>query len=318
VAARAGTDVLVIGAGVSGLTTAVQLAEAGLRVRVFARQPPQRTTSAAAGASWGPYMVRDPRVLRWSTMTLLALESIAKDEPAAGVRLVDGVEAAVAPVQPPAWAREVSGFRMCEPDELPDGYTVGWRYTIPVVDMPAYLGYLERRLAKTGVAVESVQVRSLVDVAEVAPVAVNCTGLGARRLVPDAGVTSVRGQLVVVGNPGIECFFQEHDEGEQMTYILPHGDHVVLGGTAVPGDGPSTHDPAMAEAILRRCARVEPRLASAVVRAHRVGFRPSREPVRVEWGADRRVFHNYGHGGAGLTLSWGCAHEVLSRVASAS
>jgi D-amino-acid oxidase len=316
--ARANTEVLVIGAGVSGLTTAVHLAEAGVRVRLFARQPPQLTTSASAGASWGPYMVSDPRVLRWSTETLLRLESIAKDDPAAGVRLVDGVEAAIKRVPPPDWARDVSGFRMCEPEELPAGYTTGWRYTIPVVDMPVYLAYLEHQLAKVGVAVEIFHVRSFMDVVHLAPVVVNCTGLGARRLVPDPGVTSVRGQLVVVSNPGVECFFQEHDEGEQMTYILPHGDHVVLGGTAVPGDEPAGHDPGMAEAILRRCARVEPRLAGAVVTAHRVGFRPRREPVRVEWSADRRVFHNYGHGGAGLTLSWGCAQEVLTRLMSAS
>jgi D-amino-acid oxidase len=44
----------------------------------------------------------------------------------------------------------------------------------------------------------------------------------------------------------------------------------------------------------------------------RVGFRPTRPEIRVEREGD--VIHNYGHGGSGLTLSWGCAREVLEKA----
>jgi D-amino-acid oxidase len=50
-------DVVVVGAGVTGLTTAVCLAEAGLRVTVVAAAPPAETTSSVAGAIWGPHLV---------------------------------------------------------------------------------------------------------------------------------------------------------------------------------------------------------------------------------------------------------------------
>jgi D-amino-acid oxidase len=310
------TDVIVIGAGVSGLTTGVRLAEAGLTVRLLAKDPPGRTTSSVAGASWGPYMVSDSRVLDWSTLTLETLESIASDEPSSGVRLVHGIEAAPHPMEPPTWARPLAGFRICDGDELPAGYVSGWRYRIPLVDMPTYLAYLQRRLAAAGTTVEITSVNTLDEVTPLASVVVNCTGLGARSLVHDDELGATRGQLVVVRNPGIDHFFQDHAEGEDLTYFLPHADHVVLGGSAIPEFYNEHPDPTIAAAIIDRCANIEPKLRHAAVIEHRVGLRPTRPEVRVERdeAIQRPVIHNYGHGGSGLTLSWGCAQEVLSQV----
>jgi D-amino-acid oxidase len=48
-----------------------------------------------------------------------------------------------------------------------------------------------------------------------------------------------------------------------------------------------------------------------------VGLRPVRPSVRLEaeaLGGGRRLLHNYGHGGAGVTLSWGCALDVTAEV----
>src|ERR1700716_1065576 len=96
-------DALVVGAGVSGLTTAVSLAEAGLRVRIWTAEPPSRTTSAAAGAMWGPFLVEPvDRVMEWSRRTLDEFEHLAQD-PATGVRMVTGIEASRQRAEPPAW-----------------------------------------------------------------------------------------------------------------------------------------------------------------------------------------------------------------------
>jgi len=53
------------------------------------------------------------------------------------------------------------------------------------------------------------------------------------------------------------------------------------------------------------------------VLAHRVGLRPARPAVRLDTEFTRHgpVVHCYGHGGAGVTLSYGCAEEVTSRIA---
>ena len=76
----------------------------------------------------------------------------------------------------------------------------------------------------------------------------------------------------------------------------------------------------MADRILRDCAAIEPRLTGARVLAHRVGLRPARPTVRLEAepaapGGGPPIVHNYGHGGAGVSLSWGCAREAAALAA---
>jgi len=301
-------DVLVIGAGVSGLTTAVRLAEAGFRVRVRADQPPSRTTSAAAGATWGLHLIGpDTRLAGWAWRTHAVLQDLAKD-PDTGVRLVSGTEVSRTPAAAPDWSQALADFRVCRPDELLDGFTSGWRFTTPVVDMPAYLAYLTRRLAAAGTAIEPGAVGEL----PTEPLVVNCTGVGARGLVPDPDVDAVRGQVVVVQNPGIDEFLAEdtREETTELTYVIPHGGHVLLGGTAERGRYDLDPDPATATAIVARCAAMLPALRDAPVLEHRVGLRPGRPTVRLE--RDGHVIHNYGHAGSGVSLSWGCADEVLA------
>jgi D-amino-acid oxidase len=204
---------------------------------------------------------------------------------------------------------------MCSPDELPHGFVTGWRFTAPMVDMPVYLGYLERRLATAGGSIEIRRIGSLHEATAAVPIVVNCTGMGARDLVPDPQLVPIRGQLIVVENPGITEFFSE-DTGRSpdLLHYAPHGETMILGGTAQVGNWSRTADPTTAAMIVERCAQVAPALRRARVLGHRVGLRPTRPYVRVE--AEPvdgcLVIHNYGHGGAGVTLSWGCAAEAAA------
>ncbi|MFP3119875.1 FAD-dependent oxidoreductase [Streptomyces sp. Iso 434] len=308
----AGERVVVVGAGVAGLTTAVVLAEAGPSVHVIAEQVPG-VTSLAAGAMWGPYLVEPKdRVDEWGQRSLTVFRELSED-PSTGVRLTSGIEASRTAEAPPDWATTLPGFRACEPAELPAGFSAGYRFTVPLIDMPTYLNYLLRRLDDAGGTVERRRLASLAD-AGPAPVIVNCSGLGAQELVPDEDLRPIRGQHVVVTNPGLTEFFSE-DTGlsRNLLCFYPHGDTVVLGGTAIDGEGDLAPDGEAAANILARCAEVEPRLAKAQVLEHRIGARPTRSTVPLEverWEDGTVVLHNYGHGGAGVTLSWGCAEEA--------
>jgi D-amino-acid oxidase len=330
VADRAG-EVLVIGAGVVGLTTAVCLAESGLAVTIQAGELPRQTTSAVAGAIWGPHMVEDSdRVTRWCAETLEVLTALAAD-PVTGIRLVSGMEAARAEHPRPDWLAPLADLGPCDPATLPPGFTAGWRYTAPVVSMPVYLDYLAGRLRRAGGQLTVAPLDSLAQVVRhaAAPVIVNCTGAGARDFVPDPSVSPVRGQVVIAENPGVtEFFVSDGDESHELTYVFPHPGRVVLGGTEIPGDWSLEPRPATAQRILADCAAVDPRLGSARILEHRVGLRPARPQVRLEAegagpggdgpgdGTARLVVHNYGHGGGGVTLSWGCAREAARLVTS--
>ncbi len=319
----ASTDVLVIGAGISGLSSAVALLDAGLRVAVYAAAPPQRTTSAVAGALWGPHLVgADERVAGWAALTLARFRELTS-VPEAGVRELSGLAASLDPdtAEPPEFARGAGTLTLADPVTLPAGYASGWRYAAPVVTMPAYLDYLLDAVLGNGGHVHLGQpLRSLTEAEglSAAPVIVNCAGIGAGDLVPDPDLVAVRGQVVVVANPGLaEFFVGQRERPDEVVYLIPHGGTVLLGGTQQEGLTSTEPDPADAARILGWCSAVQPGLAGARVIAHRVGLRPVRPAVRLETQAaagGRRVIHNYGHGGAGVTLSWGCAQAVTTEA----
>lgn len=309
--------VVVVGAGVMGLTTAVCLAEDGVDVQVVSEREPGGSTSAAAGAMWDPYLVRPAALVdRWSRLTLSALTELSAD-PDSGVRLVEGTQESRTACEPPGWTSLV-GARMCAPDELRPGFVTGWRYRAPVVDMPRYLSHLARRLEAAGGTFRRHRYDTLDEaVREPARVVVNCAGTGARSLVPDPSVEPVRGQLVVVENPGVREFFCDDTPGAgPLTYIYPHADTVVLGGTSEPGRWDTEPDGDEARMIVQRCSRIDPRLADARVLECRVGLRPARPEIRFaeEYRGGTTVLHSYGHGGGGLTLSWGCGRETAERA----
>ena len=308
-----GMDVVVIGAGVSGLTTGTCLAEAGHTVTIRTAAPPERTTSVAAGAIWGPVHVGPPgRALGWARHSLDVLTKLA-GEPETGVRMVSGREVTRTEPTMPFWAELMPSIRWCEPDELAPGFAGGWHYTSPVADMPVYLNYLRNRFARAGGTIEIAEVTTL----DVAPVVVNCSGITARYLVPDPAVYPIRGQVVVAENPGIEEFLISRDELPPGTvYMFPHGDTILLGGTMEEGDWEITPKPLIAKRIVAGALGLEPRLHAARILEHRVGLRPCRPEVRLEAEriGDSLVWHNYGHGGAGVSLSWGCAAEITTAL----
>ncbi|GIF72491.1 NAD(P)/FAD-dependent oxidoreductase [Asanoa siamensis] len=306
--------VVVVGAGVNGLTTALLLAESGVPTRILARETPRDTTSAVAGALWGPSFQQPfDKTLAWTARSLQDFQDLAND-PMTGVRITDvlSVGDALPTGELPPQVALIPGLRQATSDELPDGYAAGSWGRMPVVDMPTYLDYLQHRLAESGVAIEQQDITDLTRTG--AATVVNATGLGARELAEDDTVRPGFGQHVILTNPGLDHSFMELSRDAEWTSFMAHPTRIVCGGVRVPDRYDRTPDDAVTARIVARARRIEPRLHDATVVEAVAGLRPERPAVRVEveHRQGTRIVHNYGHGPTGVSLSWGCAREAAA------
>lgn len=219
--------------------------------------------------------------------------------------------------------------------DLRDAYS----HLAPMIDTDVYMPWLLEEVRRVGCRIVQSKVAGPLAEQEErlrrtfeADIVVNCTGLGARAL-GDASVFPVRGALVRVRNDGraMPKLMQAHcvsndgsgaDHG--FLFVVPRGEEMaVLGGFAESDEWDlkiDLHNYDPVREMYRRCVEFLPALAAAEVDAAepvRVGLRPFRQGgVRLERQAGTRLIHNYGHGGSGVTLSWGCAFEAADLVES--
>jgi D-amino-acid oxidase len=313
-------DVMVVGAGVIGLTCAIRLVEGGARVVLVCAAAPEDTVSATAAAVWYPTGTTDadPRVLDWAVEGFDELSAQAGDD-GAGVVMRSTRMLLREPTPTPWWAVALKDLRTLGPGAATPGYAQEWRFTVPTVEMRPYLRHLLDRFTGAGGVVRRRTLERL-DAVRDAAVVVNATGLAAGRLVGDPAVHPIRGRIVLVTNPGLQTSVRDEDHPDGPTYIHPRSRDVVLGGTFEPMATDVGPAPRAARAILARCTDLVPELAGARVIGEAAGLRPGRaggirlESVAAAPGGGPRVVHCYGHGGAGVTLAWGCAAEVARLV----
>jgi D-amino-acid oxidase len=306
------TSVAIVGAGVSGLTCGVVFAERGDSVSILAEQIGDRTDSAAAAAIWYPYDVGSGSdVVPWALISYGRFLELARN-PQTGVSVVElRVFSRLGPIEPPDWAQPFATGALAGSD-IPDAFVSGFSIRVPLIETSKYLGYLQARLLKAGGSVtEAVRFEQLNEVDGSFDLIVNCSGIGARDLVPDPAMEPHRGQVAIVGK--LDLPYAVVCDDPPLMYAIPRSQDCVLGGTNEVSDN-RTPDSSATANIIQEFQRVlgvpEPNLL-----AERVGLRPGRTSgvrVAVETLPNgRKVIHNYGHGGAGFTLSWGCAQTVL-------
>lgn len=315
--------VAIVGAGVSGLTCGVVFAERGYRTAIFAEQTGQQTTSGAAAALWFPYDAEPAeKVIPWALQTFRALVDLTR-VPASGVSMIELRQLSRSgEIQIPDWAVPLGAQPVIanSPSVIPsevetslESLRSGFSLRVPLTDTTIYLDYLAARFLKTGGEINAnVHFEKLEDVDQQFELVINCAGIGARELVHDVDLEPHRGQVAIV--PSIErlsCAIVCDDA--PLMYAIPRRNDCVFGGTNDLSSDLAA-DAGTTDRIIAQCSRVL-NIDKPNVLAERVGLRPFRKSgVRLErdqLSDGRTVIHNYGHGGSGFTLSWGCAREVV-------
>ncbi|ORY05670.1 nucleotide-binding domain-containing protein, partial [Basidiobolus meristosporus CBS 931.73] len=377
--------VLIIGGGVSGLTTAWTLRRTGCKVTVLAKQYAQpgahgkEIVSEIAGALWewppavcgshGKDTEEQLEALKkWCQVSYIQFKDIANKYGAneTGIRQRMSCFLFDLELGPDGLQKKHEIESVCEEfnDDLPhliqkykintdlekNGYNIvdGYEHLSYVVDPGSYLPWLGRQVEDMGVVLSYGVVEDTLH--EEMPyllkrfkadIVINCTGMASRELCGDNRMKPLRGILLHAKNDGkrfekIEgCIsISQHEVGIGATadeklkaeegrfeFIVPRNDDIlILGGYAQMGQEALEWDEEKHKYLDKMrtgCVNLYSDLAKAEFTDYyyRAGIRPFRDSPRV--GQDEfnpRLFHNYGHGGSGFTLSYGCALDIRQIV----
>jgi D-amino-acid oxidase len=315
--------VAIVGAGVSGLTCGLVFAERGYRTAIFAKEIGQKTTSGAAAALWFPYDAEPAdKVIPWALETYRTLIDLARN-PDSGVSMIELRQfSRTEEIHIPEWAIPL-GARAVVPSLPPvmssevetslKIFKSGFSLRVPLMDTTIYLDYLANRFVGAGGSIAAnTHFTKLEEVDQQFGFVINCAGIGARELIRDTDLEPHRGQVAIVPRIKDLPYAVVCDDAPLM-YAIPRRNDYVLGGTNELSNDLAA-DSATTTRIVAECTRAL-KIEKPNVFAERVGLRPFRKSgVRVERDQLRdggTVVHNYGHGGSGFTLSWGCAEEVF-------
>lgn len=322
--------VAVVGGGIVGLSAAVRIAEevapGNIQVTVIAEHFSPHTTGDVAAGFFNPYIVHgvsEEKLRSWCVDAFNFYRHLAEgpDSNELGLAILPAYILTEEHRPRPSYADAFFHYRELAESELslfPKRYRYGSYVISLTIECKKFLPYLMERLESRGGRLRQCRVKSLEELAGEYDVIVNCTGFGAGTFVPDPQVHAIRGQTIRVHAPWIKHAIVA---GEDY-HVIPNIDDVMLGGTKDVDKTSLIPDRDIAKKIWNGCLELAPSLKNAKVIGHFVGLRPGRNPVRIEredfafkhGGGKVPVIHNYGHGGSGITIAWGCAGDVVRLV----
>ncbi len=356
------TRILIIGAGISGLTTAICLKENGFGVVIVAEKFAPDIVSNVAGALWewppaacGKHGT--PRSLErskvWCMTSYEKFKTLQSEygPESTGIYIRNATfyfhEVLEKLPEDLKKMNELAGrvdnfqrgldvisntIDLTSQQDIKDAY----RHISPMVDTDVYMQWLLEQVKNMSCEIIQEKItlnlieheQALLDRFQCAAI-VNCTGLGSIEIANDPSMYPLRGALVKVKDEkglidGAHCIaHKETSNSEQdIVFIVPRGNKktVILGGLVQIhqwGQSMSLNDPII-KRMYNGCLEFLPTLKSLPLDEKdsvRTGLRPfTQTNVCVERVPATCIFYNYGHGGAGVTLSWGCAQETVDSI----
>ncbi|XP_015920783.1 D-aspartate oxidase [Parasteatoda tepidariorum] len=320
--------VAVIGAGIVGSSSALIAIEKvpNIEVTLISETFSPFTTGDGSAGLWKPYLLGNvaPERLRfWLTKTFNFLQDIFMSENASecGVGLLPCYEISTTPLETPTFKDIFLDWRPMNLKEMalfPSRYKYGAFMTTYFAECTKLIPELLKKFKERGGQIIKQKVENFSELCGKYDVVINCSGIGATGLTHDPELKPIRGQVIRVKAPWIKYAVMDPE-----FYILPNAEETICGGTKQVGDWNLDIVPKDRERILSGCTDLYPSLKKAQVVREWVGLRPGRNEPRIERETIKtvkgtiEVIHNYGHGGSGVTIGWGCAHEAITLLEDA-
>ncbi|OWB63023.1 nucleotide binding protein [[Candida] boidinii] len=348
------SKVVVIGAGVIGLTNAYLLSQKGYDVTIIAKHIPGDFNfgfdypSVIAGANWSSHCSKDDLVVQEiDKVAYKRFYNLAENVPGSSIVLRKAKKFVTKDafkykqnnqVILPWFSNFVKGFKMLPKSEVPEDCEYGFEFNSFVISTTVYLNWLLQQCFNYGVDLKRVTLNDINDAFNLhssgvrADAVVNASGLLSKDLVKNEDkIFAVRGQVMLVENNTKDMFsvnFYDKDHPNESLYIMPRREGgCVIGGCFLPNEKVTAEvDYEQADRILNKAKKYVPDLVSSdngnpqefkIVR-YQVGYRPFRKGgYRIEKDEENgKIIHCYGHGGAGYQSSWGSAELSVALVDS--
>lgn len=308
-----GKKIAVIGAGISGMSCAYLLAGQGHEVHIIAKSFSPGITSNRAAAFWFPYHIRnDKRGINWCVESFDFYKNLCGEETGISMqKLVKAVKAGTGDEDTWLDFMPANTVKLLDDKAAPAGYDIAYETYVPLIETQIFLPWLYKQVESMGATIKQQPIFDLHDLSTEYDAIINCAALGARELCNDKTVIPVRGQVVLL-EPG----FPDHIflDNQTPAYIVPRKDATIVGGTYEENVFEERTEQDSLDDILRRAYSVFPGLDKRKIIGNWAGLRPYRPTVRVEREEESKIIHNYGHGGSGYTLAFGCAKDVVEMV----
>lgn len=311
---RSTAPIAIIGAGISALSTAWKLQESGYSAHLFAQEFSPDITSNRAAAFWFPYHIRhDQRGINWCRISYQYYRQF-EQEPATGVKMMPLLKMVPRLVdEDKSWLQFMpeGSVTVLLNEALPASIAAGYSAQVPLIETQLFMPWLMETLKERGIQFFRQTIASIDELNATYPVVINCSGLGSRILCKDNELIPVRGQVALLEPvQGYPIYL----ENERALYVVPRQDATIVGGTYEMGVAEAVTQPDEIELILAKARTALPGLAHLKTIGNWAGLRPFRESVRLEQETGKKIIHNYGHGGSGFTLAFGCGTEAAERA----
>lgn len=301
--------IAIVGAGISGLSCAYFLSPE-YDVTIYATAFSPDITSNRAAAFWFPYHIRnDKRGIEWCKKSYAFYKKLSEDaDTGISMKLLTKVLRGDVKEEEPVWVEFLpeGACTLTPPEKLLQGLQKQYNVWVPLIETQIFLPYLRNKLEERGVVFEKKTIHDFKELSSF-DIIINCTALGARNLCNDVSVIPVRGQVALIET---DTEMPVYLDNERPLYLVPRKDAMIVGGTYEENVFEACTEPETIERILNTAYEVFPQLKQHAVIGSWAGLRPYRAEVRVEAEPGTNIIHNYGHGGSGFTLAFGCAEEV--------